>query len=59
MFMPLFPAVAFVVLIACFVSLAFVPIRCAGWLRGHTALGHESHTTDYRHRNKRETRCDP
>ena len=55
MFMPLFLAVAFAVLIAYFVSLTFVPARCAGWLRGHAAVGHESHTTDYQHKNADET----
>lgn len=55
MFMPLFLAVAFAVLIAYFVSLTLVPARCAGWLRGHAAVGHESHTTDYSHKNADET----
>ena len=54
MFMPLFLAVAFAVLIAYFVSLTFVPARCAGWLRGHAAVGHESHAKDYQHKNEHE-----
>jgi multidrug efflux pump subunit AcrB len=54
MFMPLFLAVAFAVLIAYFVSLTFVPARCAGWLQGHAALGLESHTADYQHKNVHE-----
>ena len=54
LFMPLFLAVGFAVVIAYVVSLTFVPARCAGWLRGHAAAPIESHTYDYSDRNEHE-----
>ncbi|HSQ56646.1 MAG TPA: efflux RND transporter permease subunit, partial [Gemmata sp.] len=52
LFKPMFFAVALAILISYFVSLSFVPARCAAWLRGHAHPAPiESHTFDYEHRN--------
>ncbi|MFO0803386.1 MAG: efflux RND transporter permease subunit [Gemmataceae bacterium] len=54
LFMPLFLAVAFAMVIAFVLSQTFVPARCAAWLRGHGHLPFETHGTDHEHRNIHE-----
>ncbi len=51
LFKPMFLAVAFAMMIAYFVSLTFVPTRCAAWMRGHDPKHIEAHSYDYGDRN--------
>jgi multidrug efflux pump subunit AcrB len=54
LFKPMFLAVAFAMLVAYFVSLTFVPTRCAAWMKPHAHAAIEAHSFDYGDRNSHE-----